>query len=112
MKAVVIAVSLLLACGTAQAKTILFVGNSFTYGANSAAHYYKSDTVTDLNGPGPTGKTVGGVYAWDSRAEAEAMYTDAWRAFVREKYRTEPVVTYLETPVVVDNVTNEVLVDA
>lgn len=60
----------------------------------------------------PDGATVGGVYAWDSRADAEAMYTDAWRAFVREKYRTEPVVTYLETPVVVDNVTDQVLVDA
>jgi hypothetical protein len=47
----------------AQARTILFVGNSFTFGANSAAHYYKSDTVTDLNGPGANGKTVGGVPA-------------------------------------------------
>ncbi len=46
-----------------QARTILFVGNSFTFGANSAAHYYKSDTVTDLNGPGSNGKTVGGVPA-------------------------------------------------
>jgi hypothetical protein len=45
-----------------QAKTILFVGNSFTYGANSAAHYYHPDTVTDLNGP-LNGKTVGGVPA-------------------------------------------------
>ena len=46
-----------------QARTIVFVGNSFTFGANSAAHYYKSDTVTDLNGPGANGKTVGGVPA-------------------------------------------------
>lgn len=48
----------------AQARTILFVGNSFTFGANSAAHYYKSDTVTDLNGPSTNGKTVGGVPAF------------------------------------------------
>ena len=47
----------------AEARTILFIGNSFTFGANSAAHYYKSETVTDLNGPGATGKTVGGVPA-------------------------------------------------
>ena len=58
------------------------------------------------------GTTVGGVYLWNSRTEAEAMYTEAWRAFVREKYRTEPVVTYFESPVVVDNVTEEVLTDA
>jgi hypothetical protein len=47
----------------AEARTILFIGNSFTFGANSAAHYYKSETVTDLNGPGANGKTVGGVPA-------------------------------------------------
>jgi len=54
------------------------------------------------------GATVGGAYLWKSRAEAEAMYTDAWRAFVREKYRTEPTVTYFDSPVVVDNVTHQI----
>ena len=54
------------------------------------------------------GATVGGVYLWSSRTEAEAMYSDAWRAFVREKYRTEPTVTYFESPVVVDNVTGQI----
>ena len=61
MKKILIA-ALLLAV-PAQGKTILFVGNSFTYGANSAAHFYKSETVTDLNGP-LSGKTVGGVPAF------------------------------------------------
>ena len=55
------------------------------------------------------GATAGGIYLWNSKAEAEAMYTDGWRAFVREKYGTEPTVTYFESPVVVDNVTQEVL---
>ena len=58
------------------------------------------------------GKTVGGVYFWKSRREAEAMYTDAWRAFVHEKYDTEPTVTYFESPVVVDNIAEEILSDA
>lgn len=44
-------------------RTILFIGNSFTYGADSPAHYYGADTVTDLNGPDRNGKTVGGVPA-------------------------------------------------
>jgi hypothetical protein len=57
------------------------------------------------------GNTVGGIYFWNSRAEADTMYTEEWRAFVRKKYGTEPIVTYLETPVVVDNVTNEILAD-
>jgi hypothetical protein len=55
--------ALLLAPGLAQARTILFVGNSFTFGAGSAAHYYKSETVSDLNPPDAKGRTVGGVPA-------------------------------------------------
>ncbi|GIZ50283.1 hypothetical protein [Noviherbaspirillum aridicola] len=58
------------------------------------------------------GRTAGGVYLWHSRAEAEAMYTEDWRVFVREKYGTEPSVTYFDTPVVVDNLTHEILSDA
>ena len=57
------------------------------------------------------GKTVGGVYLWNSRAEAESMYNESWREFVRDKYGCEPSVTYFETPVVVDNLTNEILSD-
>ena len=41
-----------------SAKTILFVGNSFTYGELSPVQHYKSGTVTDLNKGG-----VGGVPA-------------------------------------------------
>lgn len=44
--------------GPVPAATILFVGNSFTYGANSAVHRYRADSVTDLNGEG-----IGGVPA-------------------------------------------------
>lgn len=55
------------------------------------------------------GATAGGVYLWNSRAEADALYTASWRAFVREKYGTEPTVTYFESPVVVDNVTGDIL---
>ena len=55
------------------------------------------------------GSTVGGIYLWNSRGDADAMYTESWRAFVREKYNTEPLVTYFDSPVVVDNVTNEIL---
>jgi len=55
------------------------------------------------------GSTVGGIYLWNSRAEAEAMYTASWRAFVGEKYGVDPSVTYFDTPVVVDNLTREIL---
>ena len=57
------------------------------------------------------GGTVGGVYVWYSRKEAEAMYTEDWYAFVREKYGTEPGVTYFESPVLVDNVAQQIFSD-
>ena len=42
----------------ADGGSILFIGNSFTYGAGSAVRYYRNQTVTDLNNEG-----VGGVPA-------------------------------------------------
>ena len=57
------------------------------------------------------GSRAGGVYVWNSRAEAEAMYTDSWRTFVRQKYGTDPTVTYFESPVVVDNLADRIFTD-
>ncbi|WP_298375142.1 monooxygenase [uncultured Bradyrhizobium sp.] len=57
------------------------------------------------------GMTAGGIYFWNSRGEAEALYTDAWRARAREKYGADPTVTYFESPVVVDNVTKGIVTD-
>jgi len=54
---------------------------------------------------------VGEIYLWSSRAEAEAVYTESWRDFVREKYGSEPEIMYLETPVIVDNVAQEIIHD-
>ena len=63
MRKIVLAILLLVVPCAAQAKSILFIGNSFTFGAGSAAHHYKSETVTDLNPPDEEGRTVGGVPA-------------------------------------------------
>ena len=53
------------------------------------------------------GNTVGGVYLWNSGEEADAMYTESWRSFVRKKYGTDPSVTYMDSPVVVGNHSQE-----
>jgi len=37
---------------TRATRTILFIGNSFTFGANSPVRTWRADTVTDLNGAG------------------------------------------------------------
>lgn len=57
----------------------------------------------------PDGTRAGGVYLWQSREDADRLYTDEWRGFVRKKYGSEPVLSYLETPVVVDNLSNEII---
>ena len=57
------------------------------------------------------GAKAGGIYLWKSRAEADRIYTEEWKAFVRGKYGSDPSMTYLECPVVVDNLSNEVISD-
>jgi hypothetical protein len=47
----------------ASAKTILFIGNSFTMGAGSPVHIYQMNSVHDLNPPNDRGQTVGGEAA-------------------------------------------------
>ncbi len=58
------------------------------------------------------GGTAGGVYLWKSREDAERLYTEDWKKFVREKYGAPPSVTYFESPVLVDNVTHEIVSDS
>ena len=53
--------------GTANATTILFIGNSFTYGQGASVHDWRAGTVTDLNGQG-----VGGLPALFKSFTAQA----------------------------------------
>ena len=57
------------------------------------------------------GETGGGVYLWRSREDAERVYTVDWKKFIFEKYGSEPTVTYFESPVIVDNLTGEIIED-
>jgi hypothetical protein len=41
--------------GRAAAPSVLFIGNSFTFGAGSAVQFYRNDTVNDLNRQGKGG---------------------------------------------------------
>lgn len=52
----------------------------------------------------------GGVYYWKSREAAEAWYTPALLQKMREKFGVEPVISYYETYVQVDNVKGEIRV--
>ena len=55
------------------------------------------------------GASAGGVYLWQTRAAAEEAYSPEWASAIRQKYGSTPLVTYFETPVVVDNQTSEVI---
>jgi hypothetical protein len=49
------------------------------------------------------GLTAGAVYVWESRAEAEKLYSNEWRRLVAEKYGSEPSVSFFDNLVSVDN---------
>jgi heme-degrading monooxygenase HmoA len=48
------------------------------------------------------GASAGGVYLWESRAAAEAVYDAAWRNRLTDRYGAPPMVEYFESPVTVD----------
>jgi hypothetical protein len=57
------------------------------------------------------GETAGGVYLWKSREAAEQLYTDEWKTFIEQKYGTRPTVTYFASPVIVDNLVGQIIMD-
>jgi hypothetical protein len=49
------------------------------------------------------GRRAGGIYLWESRADADRVFNAEWRKFVEEKYNGPPGIEYLHSPVMVDN---------
>src|SRR5690348_11726832 len=57
------------------------------------------------------GKTGGGVYLWNSMEEARSFSEGVIRPMIREKFKLEASIEYFEVPVVVDNLTSEIITD-
>jgi hypothetical protein len=83
-----------------------------------ATQRYRDSSKKYLGAPGLVRKLYlynedqmkgGGAYVFNTRAEADALLNDAWRASITERYGAPPVLTYFESPVVVDNVTGEII---
>src|SRR5262249_40643792 len=55
------------------------------------------------------GKTGGGVYLWDSMEEARTFSEGVLRPMIKDKFQVEPSIEYYEAPVVVDNLTSEII---
>ena len=51
---------------------------------------------------GDEGHVGGGVYIWESRAAADALYDDAWCARIEQRYGHPPTIEYFDSPVTVD----------
>lgn len=52
----------------------------------------------------------GGIYYWKSREAAEAWYTPKLRRKIKEKFGVEPIITYYDSYVRVDNEKGEIVV--
>jgi heme-degrading monooxygenase HmoA len=49
------------------------------------------------------GTRAGGVYLWETKAAALAVYEGEWKARLTETYGAEPEIAWFDTPVVIDN---------
>ena len=57
------------------------------------------------------GKTGGGVYLWNSMEQARTFSEGVIRPMIREKFKLDASIEYYESPVVVDNLTSEIITD-
>jgi hypothetical protein len=48
------------------------------------------------------GILAGGIYLWDSKEQAEAMYNDEWRERLTKRYGATPTVEYFLSPLTLD----------
>ena len=56
-------------------------------------------------------KTGGGVYLWKSMEQARIFSEGLLRPMIRDKFKVEPSIEYFDAPVIVDNVTSEIIAD-
>jgi Putative mono-oxygenase ydhR len=53
------------------------------------------------------GHLAGGVYMWETQADAEAFYTGPWRDGIRARYGNDPKIQYFETVALTDKATGK-----
>lgn len=58
------------------------------------------------------GRIAGGVYHWRSRTDAERVYSGEWRERVEQLYGAKPDILWFDSPVMVDNVSGEIVAGA
>jgi putative monooxygenase ydhR len=53
------------------------------------------------------GGVAGGVYMWETREAAEKFYNGPWMKGIRERYGSEPRISYFETVALADKASGE-----
>jgi Putative mono-oxygenase ydhR len=53
------------------------------------------------------GNLAGGVYMWETQADAEAFYSGPWRDGIRARYGNDPKIQYFETVALTDKATGK-----
>jgi hypothetical protein len=71
----------------------------------AGAHAYQGvpGLIRKYYGIAPDGRSIVGIYLWESAAAADAFYTPEWKAMVTERYGTPPQKQEWETPMVVES---------
>lgn len=57
------------------------------------------------------GAASGGVYLWKTSEQARDFSEGFLRSMIRENFHVDPSITYFDTPVIVDNITSEILTE-
>ena len=92
--------------------TLVRFPSSKTESLEAATEMFVGSAATYLEVPGLLGKiylraedgSVGGVYWWADRRDAERKFNQEWQTGVTQKYGTPPTVEFFEAPVVVDSI--------
>lgn len=71
----------------------------------ATAHTYQGipGLIRKYYGIAEDGKSIVGIYLWESRAAAEKLYTPDWVAMVTKRWASAPMRQEWETPMVVES---------
>jgi len=77
----------------------------------ATAHNYQNvpGLIRKYYGIAPDGKSLVGIYLWDSKAAADKLYTPEWIATVTKRWGAPPARAEWDTPMVVDNSSGQLI---
>jgi hypothetical protein len=72
---------------------------------NATAHTYQGipGLIRKYYGIAPAGDSIVGIYLWENKAAADALYTPDWVAMVTKRWGAPPLRQDWETPMVVES---------